>query len=227
MLKKLVSLLLVVALLSISTFSFVFAADNKNDIKKEGVITITDSDYDTMIKTGKPVYLGDNTWAKIVTFDEMVSEVAKNKGISASEERSQIMSSKVNDKNLSTNVNNDIFYVHFYKQFEVGNTGWYPQLDIYVKCQGPYRDFIGISDLNLIRSYNYVSKQFSGKCQAKIESVKRIYWVVNGDFYDYGATSWSFGGSVGIGQYATLTFSISRANNYFGYAYNYGYIDNR
>lgn len=210
--------------------SNVFASEiNLNEvnsnIEKEGTITVSDSDFDTMIKTGEPVYLGNMTWAKIVTFDEMVTNVAKSKGISELEEKNQLLSSKLNITSAATEATS--FYVHFYEQFQVQNTGWYPQIDIYAECQGVYRDFVGISDLNMIRSYNYISKQYTGKLQAKVENSKTIYWVVNGDFYDNGTTSWTFGGSVNIGEYATLTGSISGANNLFGYAYKTGYIQNR
>lgn len=104
---------------------------------------------------------------------------------------------------------------------------WSPELDIYAECSGANRNFIGISDLNLNRSALGVSKKFDGKCQAKVENSKSIYWVVNGDFYNNGKTSWSFGGSVGIGKYATLECNISGGTDHFAYAYDTGNIKNR
>ncbi len=39
--------------------------------------------------------------------------------------------------------------------------------------------------LNANRSSNYTVKQFAGKCTAKVQDADTIYWVINGDWYDY------------------------------------------
>ncbi|WP_068786405.1 hypothetical protein [Paenibacillus phocaensis] len=197
-------------------------AHNVSNYTEYGEIELQKGDFDKIFESDGPVYLGDGLWAEELTYDEMIQKIAINRNESIENVR----------RNLSKNepslmADDHIFYVHFYEQFEVGDTEWYPQIDIYAKCQGIYRDFIGIEDLNLIRSYNYESKQFSGKLQAKVESNKRIYWVINGDFYNNGTTKTTFGGSVGIDKYATLNLSIESQDNHFGYVYKTGYIDNR
>lgn len=196
-------------------------ANTDNTSSESGVVTISDADFDTMLETGEAVYLGDMAWAEIVTYDEMVANISENRGLEESDVRLQLTSQNSISERATS------YYVHFYKQFQVGNTGWYPELDIYAECSGINRSFVGIADLNLIRSYNYVSKQFSGKCEAKVENAKSIYWVVNGDFYNYGTTETTFGGTVGIGKNATFSASIKNASNYFGYAYQTGYVKNR
>ncbi|MEJ8554622.1 hypothetical protein [Tepidibacter sp. Z1-5] len=50
---------------------------------------------------------------------------------------------------------------------------------------------------------------------------------MNGDFYENGNTSSTFGGSVGVDETATLNFSVTSSNNHFGYVYKTGYIKNR
>lgn len=197
-------------------------ANNITNYTEYGEIELKKSDFNKIFESDAPVYLGDGLWAEELTYDEMVQNIAKNRNTSIEKVKMQL---RKNEPSLAAD--DHVFYVHFYEQFEVGNTGWYPQIDIYVKCQGIYRDFVGIEDLNLIRSYNYNSKQFSGKLQAKVESNKRIYWVINGDFYNNGTTKTTFGGSVGIDKYATLNLSIESQDNHFGYVYKTGYIDNR
>lgn len=187
-----------------------------------GEIELTKSDFKKIFENDGPVYLGEGLWAEELSYDELVKQIAANRNDSIENTKKNI---SINKSALTSDEH--IYYVHFYEQFEVGTTDWYPQVDIYVKCKGIYRDFVGIEDLNLIRSYNYISKQFSGKFQAKVESNKRVYWVINGDFYNNGTTKSSFGGAVGVEKYATLNFSIQSQNDHFGYIYKTGYIDNR
>lgn len=46
----------------------------------------------------------------------------------------------------------------------------------------------------------------------------------NGDFYNNGTTSWSFGGSVGVGKYATLEGGVNGSSEHYVYAYSSGYV---
>lgn len=243
-LLKISTMLLAVLLVSPFTSNTKAFASEMDKATTEGTIEITDSDFDTMLETGEAVYLGDSTWAKIETYDEMVNNISESKNLTKEEvieqmgdnQENKIESSLITSRMATMNANSLIetrsatesyYYVHFYKQFQAGNSGWYPQIDIYAKCTGINRSFVGIQDLNLIPSYNYISKSFQGKCQAMVENSKTIYWVVNGDFYDHGTTSYNFGGTVNIGKFATVNCSITGANNHFAYAYATGYVKNR
>ena len=53
---------------------------------------------------------------------------------------------------------------------------------------------------------------------------KLLYWVVNGDFYNNATTTALFSGTVGIGKYASTSFTISGSNSHFGYVYRTGDI---
>ena len=53
---------------------------------------------------------------------------------------------------------------------------------------------------------------------------KLLYWVVNGDFYNNATTTALFSGTVGIGKYASTSFTISESNSHFGYVYRTGDI---
>lgn len=188
---------------------------------KNGEIELKKSDFSKVFESDGPVYLGDGLWAETLSYDELTYQIAANRNESTEKIRNIFSKSE-----LSGAVD-EIFYVHFYRSFEVGNTGWYPQIDVYVKCKGAYKDFVEIEDLHLKRSYNSGSKAFSGKIRAKMESSKRIYWVINGDFYDKGTTQTSFSGAVGMDDDATLSFSVENQKGHFGYVYKTGYMDNR
>ncbi len=230
--KFILSLLIMVILFSVSIVPGSVNANASENVKinqfdsadaaMSGEIQLEKADYDKIFESDEPVYLGDNLWAEEVTYDEMVSQIAENR-----DQSPNFVRTEMNNRESLAAPTASYFYVHFYKTLQVGNTNWYPQLDIYAKCEGIYRDFVGIEDLNLIRSYNYDAKQFNGKCQAKVESAKKIYWVVNGDFYNNGTTKVTFGGSVNIGEYANLSLSVESSKNHFGYIYETGYIENR
>ncbi|GIO86740.1 hypothetical protein J25TS5_36720 [Paenibacillus faecis] len=188
---------------------------------KYGEIQLKKSDFSKVFESEGPVYLGDGLWAEALSFDELIHQIAANRNESVEKIRN------IFSKSGSSGAVDEIFYVHFYQPFEVGNTGWYPQIDVYVKCKGAYKDFVEIEDLHLRRSYNSGSKSFSGKIRAKMESSQRIYWVINGDFYDNGTTQTSFSGAVGMDNDATLSFSVENQKGHFGYVYKTGYMDNR
>lgn len=194
---------------------------NSTNYTKNGEIELKKSGFSKVFESDGPVYLGEGLWVEELSYGELIHQIAVNRNESTEKIRN------IFSKSESSGAVDKIFYVHFYRSFEVGNTGWYPQIDVYVKCKGAYKDFVEIDDLHLKRSYNSGSKAFNGKFRAKIEGSKRIYWVINGDFYDNGTTQTSFSGAVGMDDDATLSFSVENQKGHFGYVYKTGYMDNR
>lgn len=70
---------------------------------------------------------------------------------------------------------------------------------------------------NLDRNYNGTSKQFKGSLYYNLENYKTIFFDLNGDFYNNGTTTSSGGGSVNIGEQATMSFSIAYSSDHFAY----------
>lgn len=66
------------------------------------------------------------------------------------------------------------------------------------------------------------AKQFSGTTYVKLENDRNIYFSLDGDFYDYGTTTYSGNLGINIGQYATIGFSISNSSNWFQFMYHPG-----
>jgi hypothetical protein len=71
----------------------------------------------------------------------------------------------------------------------------------------------------MIRGYNGLSKQFSGNVYVNLEDANRIFYIVNGDFFNNGTTTWNAGVTIGVGKAANVKFGVSGASNYYQYRY--------
>lgn len=105
--------------------------------------------------------------------------------------------------------------------------GYKPTVQIFIWTynSGSFREFKYIQDIDLNRSYQGVSKQFSGKVQGKITSATAVWWYVNGDFYNNGTTTTTVSGAGSgavKGVTVTATLSISNSSNHFKYWNNSG-----
>lgn len=76
-----------------------------------------------------------------------------------------------------------------------------------------------IKYFNIDRNYKGTSKQFAGTLYANLETGKRLYWDLNGDFYENGTTTVTGGGSLGIGETAKANFSLSYSTQFFAYCH--------
>lgn len=172
-------------------------------------------------------YLGDGVYGEYVSYNEMITNISERDNTTLKEVRNMVPNIDLNSsKSLKVRAGgpSSSGYIHLYKDLPVKG-GWTPKLDIYVHftyANKKGREFTKIVDLNLIRSSQNKTKQFSGKLQAKLLDSKNLYWVINGDFHDNGTTSVTFGGSVGIGKYATANFSTTKTKNHFAYIYRTG-----
>ena len=76
---------------------------------------------------------------------------------------------------------------------------------------------VEVKNANIDRQYNNISKQFDGSLYYNLESDKKLYWDLNGDFYNNGTTSVSGGASIKVSEYLTLTFSVTGSSNHYKY----------
>lgn len=157
-----------------------------------------------------------------MSFDELIKSFAKNENVSIEEARCTLTGNMARNgltispfatyRTLTSTVNVDITYkptLNFYCQTDEGG--------------GSFRAIKKILNVGMNRSFNGRSKQFSGSVYTKLENPNRIYWVVNGDFYNNGTTTVGSGVDFGVGQSASIKFSISYASNFFKYCYQTGY----
>lgn len=76
---------------------------------------------------------------------------------------------------------------------------------------------LSIEYANINRQYGNTSKQFSGSLYYNLEAGNQFYWDLNGDFYNNGTTTYSYGGSVGVNGAASTSFSVAYASNHYAY----------
>lgn len=52
-----------------------------------------------------------------------------------------------------------------------------------------------------------------------LEDANRIFYIVNGDFFNNGMTTWNAGVTIGVGKAANVKFGVSGASNHYQYRY--------
>lgn len=62
------------------------------------------------------------------------------------------------------------------------------------------------------------SKLFSGEMYVELLNEKELYRV-SGDFYNNGSMSISSGGSIGIGEFASLSFQVTNSSSHYAYCF--------
>lgn len=201
--------------LMVTTSLEAFANDNSNNntVQQEN-------------KTVGFIDIGEDTeMSEVLTFDEIVKEIAKANNISESEARSHVLSTFENDGNRLSSISPQAAtYRTFSSSFTVMST-YKPTLNFYCQTSegGGYIGIVKILNVSMNRLSNGMTKQFGGTVYANLETAARIYYIVNGDFYNNGTTSGNGGVDIGIGKGATIKFGISYATNHFKYVYTTGY----
>lgn len=174
-----------------------------------------------------------NATSKVMTFDQIVDEMAKNENLTKKEAVDSIISSFSQD-NTSTKARSmspemqarSATYRTMSSQFTV-KTAYKPTLAFYCQTDesGNFRAIKKILKVSMNRSYNGISKQFGGSVYTNLEDPNRIYWMVNGDFYNNGTTTVNGSVSISVGGSAEVAFGVSSASNHYSYAYKTGYYN--
>ena len=77
---------------------------------------------------------------------------------------------------------------------------------------------------NIDRNCNGISKQFAGTLYYKLEAANKLYWDLNGDFYNNGSTTIGGGASIGIGESSSINLQVSYSSNHYAYCHESGRI---
>lgn len=205
--KKIISLVLVLAMtLAISVPGFAQTSSvNKQNRKAEitsGLISTEDSKTQV---------------SKVMTYDEIVAEIARDCNISRVEAARQ-----VKDNTIKTSaVKADRPTYRTISATVPVFSNYQPTAKFYCQTSesGSFHGIVQILNVTLNRVYNGTAKQFSGTLYTNLEDANTIYWVLNGDFYNFGTTTVQGGGSIGVGGFSTLDFGVSYASSWFGTAY--------
>lgn len=173
-----------------------------------GVIDLSDVENNPNVFISEPM-----------SFPEMVTQYAENEGISYQEALAIL-------PEAAENTTRSIEYRTFTVYLPVTNS-YKPHIDFLCQTSegGHFRNIDSIYSIQLVRSYGSVSKQFNGQIEAWLRTHNKIEYVVNGDFFNNGATTASGGTNISIpvGGKATVTFeaSISTTSNHYTYFYKH------
>jgi hypothetical protein len=157
-----------------------------------------------------------------MTFEEMVSAYALSGGITYEE----ALESFPEPAQTTSSSSAPVSYRTLTATLTVSST-YKPHLEFYceISKSGNYWGILSIYSVQLVRSYNGTSKQFSGDISVWLRSPYQIEYVVNGDFYHNGKTTTTGSGGVefGIDELIKLTFSASSStsNNHYKYFYDH------
>lgn len=156
-----------------------------------------------------------------MTFEQMIEQIARDYGISVNDAKEKIGYSDIMVKKA---IQSKTTYRILSQMFTV-NSLHKPTMRFYCETSesGSFRAIKRIIEVNMIRGYNGLSKQFSGNVYVNLEDPNRIFYIVNGDFFNYGTTTWNARVSIGVGKATNVKFGVSNASN----PYQYRYVESR
>jgi hypothetical protein len=171
----------------------------------------------------------------VLTFEELVQEIANDTGKSFEQVKSEIIANKQIElensgdvvKSLDKKSYSEIevmvssaTYRTITDQFVVTSI-YKPYLKFYCETSegGGYWGIVKILNVGMDREYNNITKQFGGTVYSNLENAGTIFWIVNGDFYDNGTTTAGGGVEIPIGGSATVSFNVSYSSDHYAYCY--------
>ncbi|MEQ2400907.1 hypothetical protein [Peptoniphilus hominis (ex Hitch et al. 2025)] len=193
--------LLLSSLLFVSLL-LIFANSDKLNIKKE-TIDIDPSEN------------------KLLTYDEMFNTMLED-GYTESEIYSILAGDFSNNNEAELK---DFSYATLSKALNV-SPDYKPTLKFYIQVDSRHGAYYiyKILKVDMNRQYNSKSKTFAGNIYYNLETNTKIYYSINGDFYNNGTINTTGGGSVGIGEGGELYFSLTGASSHFKYFYEEDYV---
>ena len=163
--------------------------------------------------------IGEEPWRP---YDEVVREISDNENISIEEAKELI-----NNKEVKNTREGLLVRANTYRTLKTSvtvTTTYKPTINWYCSTSesGNFHGIVKIIRTSLNRSYNGISKQFSGELYSKLEQSDRIYYELNGDFYNNGTTTVSGTGSAEMNKVGSVSFSVSYASNHYKYCFKTG-----
>lgn len=179
-----------------------------SDVNHEYLLEITDSTSEI---------------SNVLTFEEITKEISKDLEISLTDAENMVLQNSTSKSVASVKA---ATFRTLSQQFTVTST-YKPTMKFYCETSesGLYHGVLKILTVNMIRGYNGISKQFGGTVYTNLERSDRIYFIVNGDFYNNGTTTFNAGVNIGIGESASVSFGVSNSSNHYAYRYIESYLN--
>lgn len=163
------------------------------------------------------------TISEPMSAEELISEYMENEEVDYGTARKALFPNnedklfkKSNDSNAATN-HEIVPFINRYRTLEK-NVSPHGKVYFYCATSESPPNFRGIVQV-LNSGYNTGTKIYSGTLYYNLVSGNRIDFILNGHLYNSGTFGTSGGGSIGIGQSATLNFNVSYSTNYYAPVY--------
>lgn len=211
--KKLVSVLLTFVLVLCSS-TVAFASTDVN-IKTSNI-----QEYNLSRQT--KMNLNDVEVSEVLTFDEITEILAKDKNISKEEAAKIIL--KDNNQTNSFVQPQSLTYRTLAKDVIVTPFDYTIQLRFYCQTDESYTGWgiLRILNVEMFRDYYGTSYNFVGNLYINLEGPLTIFYIINGDFYEYATTTYNSGVDIGLGEGVNVSFGASYTNNHYKYFYEEG-----
>lgn len=196
-------------------------------------LTVNASEFSGFIDTNNETGEG-----RILTFDQMIAEIAQDQGVSISEVKGFYVDETKNDlksnskfKNIKSNellveslaisiLSTTYYYTDTFPMgsLTVGSTTYYPRATIYYSYTGTSssRSIVKVLYASIIGTdKNGLYKAFGGDFYINVETAGKIHYIVNGSYYNTGTFTSGVNLSIPVGGYATVGFTASNTTNFF------------
>lgn len=172
--------------------------------------------------------------SEALTFDEIVSEIAKDNNISEEEAALQVESSFQTSPDGTSRISRAQAALearastyHTISSTVTVTSTYKPTVKFYCLTDtwpgSSFRAIEKILNISLDRSYNGTSKGFGGTIYANLETSNSIYWIVEGDYYNNSSSTGSGSVNIGLGGGSSITLSATSQSNHYKYSYQKGY----
>lgn len=153
--------------------------------------------------------------SNVLTFNKLIQKYAEDNHISFGKALELFKDSAPMDREQAK-------YRSFSKTLSVASRNFNPSINFY--CQtSEYGWFRGIIKI-LNTGINADNKHFAGNVFVNLELGDRIFYIVNGDFYEHGTSSVSTGINISMGQFANINLGGSYSSNHFRSIYEESYF---
>lgn len=183
--------------------------------------------------------------SEVMTFEEVVKEISNEENISEKQASEELISTfeEEAEKKLynkqSRNLNSAVSVA--ITEQEINNMATtlaasttYRTLSSTVKTGGFFEPIIrfycatsesgsfrGIKTIKKV-SLDRKGKAFKGDIYVHLQDPNKIFWILNGDFYNNGTTTFETTVSIGVKQKGSVDFKVSKATNHYKYVYKEG-----
>ena len=159
-------------------------------------------------------------FGSLMTFDEMTRNIATNNDISIEQATHELVG---DDQGIRKEAKSKQYRV-FKEKIQVSDN-YTTELSLHCETteSGLFRGIKRVLRVELTNDSKEVSKQFNGTIYVSLESPNKVFYIVNGDFYTKGITTYDPKVNVTVEDQASINFKVrSEDNNSL-----YNYTENR